>query len=113
MDEDLANEVISHAGAQDAHTHTHTTHNTHTCTSQDLYALLGADPSGTKKDLKKAYRKQALISHPDKNTDDPNAGTLPAQLGRSRVPRSLPCDVARFSRYKIRQAPASLCVSFG
>lgn len=49
----------------------------------DLYALVGADPNGTKKDIKKAYRKKALLLHPDKNKDDPKAGDRFDQLQKA------------------------------
>ena len=45
-------------------------------TPQDLYALLECDPGVHKAALKKAYRKRALLDHPDKNPDDPSAGEL-------------------------------------
>ena len=35
---------------------------------EDLYRLLGADRSASAEDLKKAYRKAALLAHPDKPT---------------------------------------------
>jgi DnaJ family protein C protein 9 len=39
----------------------------------DLYAVLGLEPTATEEEIKKAYRKSALICHPDKHvssTDD-------------------------------------------
>lgn len=37
------------------------------------YDLLGITPDATEVVIKKAYRKQAIIHHPDKNPDDPKA----------------------------------------
>ena len=41
--------------------------------SGDLYAILGASPGASLDELKRAYRKAALSSHPDKHPDDPSA----------------------------------------
>lgn len=37
------------------------------------YNLLGVREDATALDIKKGYRKQAVIHHPDKNLDDPSA----------------------------------------
>jgi curved DNA-binding protein CbpA len=39
----------------------------------DLYELLGVDTLATDKEIKKSYRKQALIWHPDKNPGNAEA----------------------------------------
>ena len=39
----------------------------------DLYQLLDILPDADEKAIKKAYRKKALLCHPDKNPDNPKA----------------------------------------
>ena len=46
----------------------------------DLYAVLGIEPTATEEDIKKAYRKLALICHPDKHA----SSTEDAKLAASR-----------------------------
>ena len=42
----------------------------------DLYGMMKLKAYATEKEVKKAYRKQALKLHPDKNPDNPNAGRV-------------------------------------
>ena len=48
----------------------------------DLYALLGITIEATPKEIATAYRRKALKVHPDKNPDDPKAGTAGAASSR-------------------------------
>lgn len=40
---------------------------------KDYYKILGVEKDAGESEIKKAYRKKAIIEHPDKNPDDPEA----------------------------------------
>lgn len=42
---------------------------------RDYFVVLELQPSASLADIKKAYRKLAMLAHPDKNPDDPYAAT--------------------------------------
>ncbi|KAK4685354.1 hypothetical protein P7C73_g4804, partial [Tremellales sp. Uapishka_1] len=48
----------------------------------ELYDILGVTPEATELELKKAYRKKAIIFHPDKNSD-PGAEAMFKQIGEA------------------------------
>jgi DnaJ-class molecular chaperone len=41
----------------------------------DYYNVLGIDKLANEEDIKKAYRKKSMITHPDRNLDDPDANS--------------------------------------
>ena len=42
---------------------------------QDAYKALGINENASISEIKSAYKKLALKTHPDKNMDDPQAGS--------------------------------------
>jgi molecular chaperone DnaJ len=44
--------------------------------SENWYAVLDVESSATEDDIKKAYRKKALLYHPDRNPDNPSADAM-------------------------------------
>ncbi|KAI7838457.1 hypothetical protein COHA_007720 [Chlorella ohadii] len=52
---------------------------------ENAYQLLGLEqgPTATEADIKKAYRKLALVKHPDKNPDNPRAADEFAELQKA------------------------------
>ena len=49
----------------------------------DLYELFEILPDATESEIKKAYRKKALLHHPDKNPDNPKANEIFQQLSKA------------------------------
>ncbi|KAJ1327833.1 DnaJ-like protein 1 [Microdochium nivale] len=47
------------------------------------YDALGVQPTATELDIKKAYRKMAIVHHPDKNPDDPTASEKFQAIGEA------------------------------
>ena len=44
-----------------------------TTSKRDYYEILGVSKNADEKDIKKAYRREAMKHHPDRNPDDPAA----------------------------------------
>ncbi|CAG9864680.1 unnamed protein product [Phyllotreta striolata] len=68
----------------------------------DLYEILNVEVNSSVAEIKKAYRKQALQCHPDKNPDDPNAAKKFHEL--SKILEVLTDSSARAAYDKVLKA---------
>lgn len=60
----------------------------------DWYRLLGVKQEATVEEIKKVFRKLALIHHPDKATGRPDAGSRFRKVGGNAVAQRLGvCDM--------------------
>ncbi|CAH2234045.1 jg25606 [Pararge aegeria aegeria] len=71
----------------------------------DLYGLLDIQITATEGEIKKAYRKKALLCHPDKNPDDPKAAETFHEL--SNALEILTDTAARAAYDKVIRAKAA------
>ncbi|KAH8815806.1 hypothetical protein F5884DRAFT_773738 [Xylogone sp. PMI_703] len=63
---------------------------------KDYYKILGVEKDADESAIKKAYRKAAIIHHPDKNPDDPNAEERFKDIGEAYETLSDPQKRARY-----------------
>jgi len=66
---------------------------------RDYYEVLGVSKNASKEDIKKAYRKQALKYHPDKNPGDKKAEDLFKEAAEAYEVLSNDEKRARYDRY--------------
>ncbi|KAM6322117.1 uncharacterized protein O3Q21_006725 [Podargus strigoides] len=71
----------------------------------DLYGLLGIGEKASEKEVKKAYRQKALTCHPDKNPDNPRAGSSPDGGPVSPPPADVCSPCTRTALWPLSAAP--------
>ncbi len=65
----------------------------------DYYEILGVEKTATEDEVKKAYRKQALKYHPDRNPDDPEAEALFKEAAEAYDVLGTPETRERYDKY--------------
>ncbi|RDW71298.1 hypothetical protein BP6252_07861 [Coleophoma cylindrospora] len=63
---------------------------------KDYYKILGVEKDADENQIKKAYRKQAIVHHPDKNPDDEHAAERFKDIGEAYETLSDPEKRARY-----------------
>ena len=72
--------------------------------SEDYYAILGVDPTADAKTIRKAYLKQSLAHHPDKNVHDPETAKKAfVRIGEAYEVLSDPAQRAAYDRHRRSQ----------
>lgn len=63
---------------------------------KDFYKIIGVEKDASENDIKKAYRKLAIVHHPDKNPDDEGAEKRFKEIGEAYETLSDPEKRARY-----------------
>jgi DnaJ family protein C protein 7 len=75
---------------------------------KDYYKILGVDKDATETEIKKAYRKLAIVHHPDKNPDDKEAEERFKDIGEAYEHLSDPQKRARYDSGEDLMDPADM-----
>ena len=73
---------------------------------RDYYEILGVERTASDKEIKAAYRKLALLHHPDKNPGDKGAEELFKQAAEAYAVLSDPEKRQRYDRFGRQGAPS-------
>lgn len=65
----------------------------------EYYEVLGIEPTATAMEVKKAYRKKAMLTHPDKHPNDPEAASKFQAVGQAYQVLSDPSLRARYDEF--------------
>lgn len=66
---------------------------------KDYYKILGIDRTASAEDVKKAFRKKAIETHPDKNPDNPKAAELFSLVNEAYSVLSDPVKKSNYDAY--------------
>ncbi len=80
--------------------------------SYDPFKILEVDPGATVREIKKAYRKQSLIWHPDKN-NDPTAGKRFHSIAKAYAALTDPEAKENWEKYGNPDGRQALSISIG
>ena len=76
----------------------------------DPYEILGVSTLSTESEIKVAYRKLAVVMHPDKSPDDPNAADKFMELHQAYRALTDPVGKANYMKYGNPDGPTSFSV---
>ncbi|MEZ4430703.1 MAG: J domain-containing protein [Nannocystaceae bacterium] len=68
---------------------------------QDHYAVLGVPPEATPDEIKRAYRRLAMETHPDRHPNDPDAEDRFRRISAAYAVLSDPAQRARFNQARL------------
>lgn len=75
---------------------------------KDYYKILGIEKTATETEIKKAYRKLAIVHHPDKNPDDESAAERFKEIQEAHETLSDPSKRERYDSGADLQDPADM-----
>lgn len=73
-----------------------------------LYDVLGVDPGASEEELKKAYKKQSLANHPDKNPGDETASERFQEISAAYETLADPDARAAYDQYGEQAGPQGM-----
>jgi DnaJ family protein C protein 7 len=75
---------------------------------KDYYKILGVEKDATEQEIKKAYRKLAIVHHPDKNPDDESSAERFKDIGEAYETLSDPQKRAKYDSGEDLMDPADM-----
>lgn len=81
--------------------------------SFDPFEILDISPDATKSEIKKAFRKKSLETHPDKNKDDPLAASKFLQVTRAHQALTDEDAIDNYKKYGNPDGPGPMKVAIG
>lgn len=79
----------------------------------DPFRILDVTVDATKSEIKKAYRKKSLETHPDKNKDDPLASSKFLQVTRAYKALTDEAAIENYKKYGNPDGPGTMKVAIG
>ena len=79
----------------------------------DPFEILKITPEATKSEIKKAFRKRSLETHPDKNPDDPLAASKFLQVTKAHQALTDEDAIENYKKYGNPDGPSAMKLAIG